>query len=85
MSHGTEGVWTRGWTSDGERAAVWHHHSGAIWAWECDLKRAGSRDGAWLLAVRPLGQGSTAPPGVINGIPKELDSWVMEPQLGDLA
>lgn len=76
-----DGVWTRGWTSDGERAATWHHHSGAVWAWEYDIKNAAG----WSLVVRPIGQGSTAPAGLLEGIPNELNRWVIEPQLGGLA
>ncbi len=68
-----DGAWTRGWAANGERVAVWHHHSGSIWTWCVDLSRAPA---GWSLACRPVGHGATAPPGLGRGIPAELYDWV---------
>lgn len=74
-----DGVWQRGWCPAGERLAVWQHRSGAVWAWELTLSKAGTTDGAWALAV--IGSGAPSPP-TSEDIPNELRNWVMEPQLG---
>jgi hypothetical protein len=70
----TEGTWQRGWARSGRRLAVWHHYSGAVWAWSWDRK--------WLLAVRPIGKGKTVPmhknEKLEHLVPTELFQWAKE-------
>lgn len=78
-------IWTAGWVDNGERAAICHAH-GWVWAFVCDLSKAGSYEGAWTLAATsgPRAERGIASTPRAEEIPNDLREWVYECQLGGL-